>query len=96
MGLNEYVQALRQALKCPGARAFYFPPGKAKRKERVLRLAREFAFGLADYPPKDVNDIMGSLYGQLVVEHSFDSTGVVVDAKEWVTEIREHLPALPI
>jgi len=61
------------------------------RREGNLRLARELAFGLKGFAPDDVKKELGSLYGMLVVANSLDTTGVAIDARDWVAEIRAHL-----
>jgi len=87
--LDEYIADLRDALRTPGAHARYFPT--QGRKKANLLLARELAFGLKDYPKEQVEKHLGSLYGMLIVANSFDQTGVAIDNKEWVGEIRAHL-----
>jgi hypothetical protein len=78
---------MREALKCPGARSLYFPTIKKDRKEGNLRLARELGYGLKDFNRKDVESILGSLYGIFIVSNSFDNTGVQIDAKEFIAHL---------
>ena len=95
MTIGKYIQEMRNALRYPGAHAAYFPPDKQDRRDANLKLAREIGFGLNAYPASAVKDILGSLYGQLIVANSFDSIGVCIDAKEWTQAIqsRIHSPA---
>ena len=87
--LDEYIADLRDALRGSGAHARYFPT--QGRKEANLLLARELAFGLKDYPGDQVEKQLGALYGMLIVANSFDQTGVVIDNKEWLGEVRAHI-----
>ena len=89
MKLLKYIANMRDALRSPGAHARYFPA--QGRKEANLLLARELAFGLKDYPAEEVKKCLGSLYGKIVVANSLDQTGVAIDNKEWLVEIRKHL-----
>lgn len=88
MSLTQFITNLSAALAYPGAHQFYFPPDAAKRRDANLRLAREFGFGLADSPKDEVDREIGSAYGQLVVMHSLDRTGVQIDAKTFVNTAR--------
>lgn len=87
--LQTYIQNLRAALDSSGARQFYFPRDRARRKSANLRLAREIGSGLADYAPELVQDVIGSLYGILIVSKSLDTTGVAIDAREFVQELQQ-------
>lgn len=91
MSLNTYISELRNSLNCEGAHEFYFPRNRDTRHLQNLRLARELAFGLKDFDETDVAKTLGSLYGIIVVAHSFDSTGVAIDAAEWLGEIRRNM-----
>ena len=82
--MKEYIQHLASALKSPGARGFYFPLNARARRSANLRLAREFGAGLVDFSIETVMAEIGSSYGVLIVQHSLDSTGVQVDAKEFI------------
>lgn len=64
------------------ARMFYFPPNKSKRRKMNLRLGREIGYGLRG------DKELGSLYSRLIVSFSFDSTGVCVDNKEFLSSVR--------
>ena len=88
MELQDYIQGIRTALDYPGARATYFPPNAGRRRKQNLRLAREFGCGLAGYEPADVEPILSALYGILVVSKSFDTTGVQIDNKAFLAEMR--------
>ena len=63
----------------------WFPPDKEKRIQMNIRLAHEFGYGIAAYD--NWREIIKSTYGELIVSHSFDSVGVVIDNKEWIKEI---------
>ena len=89
--LKEYLTNLRSALQYPGARAFYFPPGKKARKTASLRLAREIGPALAAYDPDDVADVLPTLYGTLIVIPSFDTTGVQIDNRAFLDELRASI-----
>jgi len=89
MTAQQYLNKVHAAIKSnQGARQFYFPPSKARRKRMNLRLAREIGVGLNDFP--EFND-WGSLYGRFIVMFSFDTTGVCVNAKEFFQEARSQL-----
>lgn len=87
MRAEKYIKDVQAAIRSNQyARQFYFPSGKDKRKAMNLRLAHEVGFGLGGFP--GFND-WGSLYSQLVVLFSLDTTGVCIDAKEFLNECRE-------
>jgi len=87
MTAKRYISDIQAAIRSNQyARQFYFPGDKEKRKAMNLRLAREVGFGLGGFP--SFND-WGSLYSQLVVLFSLDSTGVCIDAKEFLNACRE-------
>lgn len=92
--LKKYIQELRNSLRTSAAHFTYFPSNKKERHVANLKLAREIGYGLKDYPANAVKDILGTLYGQLVVANSFDSTGVCVDNKEWVETIQSRIYGL--
>ena len=89
--LNEYLTNLRSALQYPGARAFYFPANAAARKAANLRLAREIGPALAAYDPDDVAKVLSTLYGTLIVIPSLDTTGVQIDNKPFLDELRASI-----
>jgi len=91
MKLQEYVSKMREALKAPGAHSFYFPSVAVTRKERNMRLAREIGPALAAYSADQIESVIQTLYGLFVVSNSLDLTGVQVNAKEWVEEIRQSI-----
>jgi len=84
MTAEEYIARIVQGLRIN--RQTWFPPNKAKRREMNLRLGREFGYGLGAY--EEWEEIMKQTYSLLIVAHSFDSTGVALDAKEWFEAIR--------
>ena len=86
-GVAIYIKGWSDALR-GSAHQFFFPFDKEKRRQRNLRLAREFGYGLADSPIGEVDREIGSAYGQLIAMFSFDTTGNQIDAKEFVTEAR--------
>jgi len=89
MTISKYLTEIENSLQFSGARSFYFPMDKALRKERNFRLAHEIGYGLAVY--EDWKDYAGTLYGRMVVKNSFDSTGVVINNKQWITEINNGI-----
>jgi hypothetical protein len=89
--LQEYLHNMRAALTTPGARAFYFPPNAQKRRTQNLRLAREIGPALAAFDTHDVERALGSLYGAMIVIHSLDTTGVQVDNKAFLAELRTSI-----
>lgn len=92
--IKTYLSNLTSALNSEGAHLLYFPPGKEERKAGNLRLARELAYGLKDYSPQEIDSELKTLYGSMLVKHSLDQTGVVLDAKEWLGAIRARLAEL--
>jgi len=91
MKINEYIETLRQSLKHEGSHNLFFPMNKEKRKKSLLRLAREFGYGLSIYTENEVNQMIGSTYGILVVANCFDSIGPQIDAKTWIKTIQSSL-----
>jgi len=83
MNINEYIQNVRMALG--SNRSTWFPMEKSSRKKQNIRLGHELGYGLGAYDNWEKS--VGSTYGILVVAHSLDSVGVVIDAKEWVGAI---------
>ena len=45
----------------------FAPDGIYHGKNGALRLAREVGYGLASYPNNEIAQVMGSLYGRLLV-----------------------------
>lgn len=92
--LHEYIQNMRNALRTPGAHQFFFPRDASKRKMMNLRLAREIAPAFAEHDdPDEVDNVLPTLYGVFIVAPSLDSTGVQVDNKEWLAELRTAMAA---
>jgi len=91
ISLEKYLSEMRQAMAYQGARDLYFPPNKEERIKGNLRLARELACGLKDFSADAVNNELGALYGKFIVAHSLDTTGVVINNKTWLDELRNHL-----
>ena len=89
--LQEYLKNLRSALQTPGARALYFPTGADARKAANLRLAREMGPALAAYDPSEVERILNTLYSTLIVAQSFDQTGVQIDNRDFLAELRTSI-----
>lgn len=87
MTAEEYIKSLQSTL------ARHFAPGQIYHGEAgALRLAREVGYGLASFPPKEINRVIGSLYGRLLVRFTLTSTGgVPVDAKPWVAELNKEI-----
>lgn len=86
MSDNVFIRDVQAALRDnAGARAFYFPPDKDRRRIMNLRLGREVGFGIKDA------SVLSSLYSLLVVLFSFDMTGICVDNKEFLAAVREGM-----
>ncbi len=58
-------------------------------REGALKLAREFGYGLADFPKKEQKDIIGSSYGHLCVR--FYQLQPPVDAGDWFKAIERGI-----
>ena len=52
-----------------------------------LRLGRELGYGLG--ADEDWLDVAQSTYSKIVAKNSFDSIGVVINAKEWIDAIAQ-------
>lgn len=89
--ISTYIEELATALGGGNAKETYFPLDKELRIERNLKLAREIGFGLKDETPDEIAIYIGSLYSRLLVRNCFDSIGVVLSAKEWLTAVREGM-----
>lgn len=85
--LDRYINDMRNAVRYSGPRLLYFPQNKDARKKGNIRLARELGYGLKDFARKDVERILGNLYGIFIVANSFDNTGVQINAKEFITHL---------
>jgi hypothetical protein len=85
------VFQLRNALRTEAAHYSYFPPNQKERKRQNLKLAREIGYGFNAFPNEAINNIIGSLYGKLIVANSFDQTGVAISNKEFIIEIKSQL-----
>lgn len=88
MNVDDYILSLASSLR---GDQFYFYPDPDIRKQRVLQLAREFGYGLRDFPIKEVEKALSWSYGRMVVANCFDQTGVPISNKEWVREIKSVL-----
>lgn len=86
--LAKYIKEMKLALKHPAARETYFPPDIELRRTRNFKLARETGAALRDFDQIDVNRIIGNLYGEFIVAASLDTTGVVIDASEFIEAIK--------
>ena len=80
---REYLEAINDAMrKNPHAQDFYAG------RDGSLRLAREFGYGLRDFPESQQREIRGALYGVLVVSpHILRNREVPLDNKEFLAEI---------
>ncbi len=58
-------------------------------REGALRLAREYGYGLADWPEAEHKDEIQSSYGRLLVRLS--NLNPPIDAKPWAAEIRKSI-----
>lgn len=85
MTAEEYIKSLESTL------ARHFAPDQIyHEKKGALRLAREVGYGLASFPKKEVDHIIGSLYSRLLVRFTMAS-GVPMDAKPWITELKKEI-----
>jgi len=81
---KQYVAGIMTALRQNShARELYFSADKARRREGCLRLGREVGYGL------DGEEVISSLYSQLVVQFCMDNTGIVIDNADFVAAVRE-------
>lgn len=85
--LSVYLEQVTSALKTLNACASYFPMDKGLRRERNLKLGREIGYGIAGCDG-DPGPYLGTLYGRMIVAHSFDSTGVMIDNAAWIKAIK--------
>ena len=72
-------------------RATWFPLDMSKRRRMNLKLGRGLGYGLAAYD--DYEESAKTSYGKIIVKNSFDSTGVSINANEWLEAIREGAAA---
>ena len=86
MDAEKYIAALESALTF--ARNFYFPLDADIRKAAIFALAMDVGYGLGAYDDAEIRRVVTSTYSRLVVRHTFDSVGPVVDAAEWAKQIR--------
>ena len=82
----EYTRELGQALRVHLAND---PTGLYSGREGALRLAREYGYGLAEYPEKEAFDALGRSYGMICVI-GYDLKPPL-DAKDWVREVRKAI-----
>lgn len=82
----EYTRELGQALRIQLANN---PDGLYAGREGAMRLAREYGYGLADYPEKEAFDALGRSYGMICVI-GYDLKPPL-DAKDWVREVRKGM-----
>ena len=86
MNTEQYIAAVESALSF--ARSFYFPLDADRRRSGILAVAMDVGYGLGAYDDAEIRRIVPSTYSRLVVRHTFDSIGPVVDAEEWAKQIR--------
>lgn len=85
MTLDEYTKRIARELP-----RHFAPGGIYYGKEGALRLAREFGYGLRDYPKEHVRGKLGSFYSTLLVKNTFGTRGgVPLDNAEFVAEMME-------
>lgn len=84
MTAEEFIANIRDALRSNPRP--YFPRSVKRRRKQNLKLGREIGYGLG--PFDDWLDVAKGTYGKIIVANSFDSTGVVIDNKEWIAAIR--------
>ena len=80
MTADQYITNLERALQ--SARARYFPMDRDGRKRQLLSLAREVGYGLAAWDDEEIDKVVPSTYGRLVVRNSFDSVGPTINNNE--------------
>lgn len=86
MNLDDYVKSTEREL----ARHFN-PNGIYAGRDGALRLAREFGYGLREYPRDEVRKLVGTLYGRFVVKNTLGRRGgVPVNAGEWIDEVLQE------
>lgn len=83
---EEYIRSLE-----PVVGRHFAPNGLYRGLEGALVLARDIGYGLADYPQKQIDDIIGTLYSRMLVRHCLHGKGVPIDNKPWVAEIRKSI-----
>lgn len=82
---DAYIKSLESTL------ARHFAPDQIYHgKSGALRLAREVGYGLASFPKKEVDHIIGSLYSRLLVRFTM-ATGVPMDARPWIAELKKEI-----
>ena len=82
----DYTRELGLALRIQVARD---PTGPYSGREGALRLAREYGYGLAEYPEKEAFDALGRSYGMICVI-GYDLKPPL-DAKDWVREVQKEM-----
>jgi len=86
--VNEYLRRVDLALK---ANASWFPPDARDREQRIRYLARSIGYALAEYDREEVERELHSTYSTLLVRHTFDSIGPILDNSDWIAEIRRGM-----
>ena len=83
--ISDYLARIEVALR--GNPRPYFPMNRERRRNQNLKLGRELGYGLGMF--EDWETWAGTTYGRIVVRNSLDTTGVVLDNKEWIAAIRK-------
>ncbi len=78
---EEYINKIESSISYN--RQQFFPMDKKLRRERILKLAKKIGIALSSFDKVDIKDFIRSYYGRIVIKHSLDTIGVVVNAKDW-------------
>ena len=80
-----YIASIESAIRY--SRRYYFPNDRDERRQRLLALAREIGHGLSAWDDSEIKRELNSTYSRIVVRNALDSTGVVLDNREWTAAI---------
>ena len=81
---EEYVTAMAAVIG-----RHFRPDGPFHGRSGAFALARSIGYGFKGFPPEETAKLYGSLYSRLIVRNTFGhSSGVPVNAKEFVDEVR--------
>ncbi len=85
---KDYTEAIYQAIRSNYPNLMG-PGSMYHGKDGALRLAREYGYGLADWPEDEHKDEIGNSYGSLLVR--LTNLQPPIDAKPWNQEIRKAI-----
>lgn len=80
-----YIASIESAIRY--SRRYYFPNDRDERRQRLLALAREIGHGLSAWDDSEIKRELNSTYSRIVARNALDSTGVVLDNREWIAAI---------